>query len=88
MLIGDMQHNVERLLMYTKITSGSGELKISAYHFSITFPQPYDNAEQSVYSPRSRKHMSHSYYSSVPGGQWLAQGALVVTLNEVSLVSW
>jgi len=84
MLIGDMQHNVERLL----ITSGSGELKMSVYHFSITIPQPYDNAQQSVNCPRSRRHMLHSCYPSVPDGQWLAQGAPVVTLNGISLSSW
>jgi len=82
MLIGDMQYKVERLL----ITSGFGELKMSAYHFSITIPQPYDNAEQSVNCPRSRRHMSHSCYPSLHGGQWLAQGALVVTLNVISLL--
>jgi len=84
MLIGNMQHNVERLLN-TKIMSGSGELKMSAYRFSITIPQPYDNAEQLISSPRSRRHMSHSYYPSLPGGQWPAQGALVVALAEINL---
>jgi len=85
-LIGDMQYNVERLLMYTKITSGSGELKMSAYHFSVTTPQAYDNADRSVYSPRSRRYMSQSCYPSLPGGQWLAQGALILTLNDMSII--
>ena len=80
MLIGHMQYNVERLLMYTKITSGSGELKMSAYHFSVTTPQAYDNADRSINSPRSRRHMSHSCYPSLPGGQWLARRALAVVM--------
>jgi len=68
--------------------SGSGELKMSAYHFSITIPQPYDNAEQLISSHRSRRHMSHLNYPSLPGGQWLAQGALVVALARIVLWSW
>ena len=84
MLIEDMSHNVERS-SNTKIMSGSSELKMSAYHFSITIPQAYDNAEQLIRSPRSRRHMSHLNYPSLPGGQWLAQGALVVALAEIDL---
>jgi len=41
-MIENIRCNVERLLMYTKITSGSGELKISARHLSVTTPQAYE----------------------------------------------